>query len=134
MSAYSGAFGSSGGFNQSGGQYFVAITALGDKALTYTPGSGSGGSATVGSFTDYAFTTYPSTLIGANKVVKDMGKTVVSAGRTFRKFQAVVPQSLSTFGVSGPEASASNPGYITFYLELNKEGEGEEPAVIARYA
>jgi hypothetical protein len=138
MSAYSGAFGSSGGFNQSGGQYFIALSSIAGEAQTYTPGSGSGALASVGSFATYAWgnpNTYPSTLVGTSKVIKDMGKTVVSASRTFRKFQAVTAESLSTNGVTGPEGSGANPGYLTFYLELNKESGGvSAPVPIARYA
>jgi hypothetical protein len=136
MSAYSGAFGVNGGYNQSGGGYYIALENLNAKAQTLTPGSGSGGAATVGTFAAFSWgtTAYPSSLVASNKVIKDMGKTVVSAARTFRKFQAVDVQTLSTSGVVGAAGSSTNPGYVTFYLELNKDGVAPAGAAIARYA
>ena len=136
MSAYSGAFGAPGGYNQSGGAYYITLSSIVGQVKAYSGGSGSGGSTTVGTFS--AFTNYgagnTSSLIGANKVIKDMGKTVVSASRTFRKFQAVVAQSQSTSGVTGPTGTAPDAGYLTFYLELNKDGVAGDGALIARYA
>jgi hypothetical protein len=136
MSAYSGAFGVNGGYNQSGGAYYITLSSVVGQAKAYSGGSGSGGATTVGAFTTFA--NYgagnTSSLIGANKVIKDMGKTVVSAARTFRKFQAVAVQSVSTGGVMGPTGTAPDAGYLTFYLELNKDGLAADGALIARYA
>jgi hypothetical protein len=136
MSSHSGHFQASEGYNQQGGAYYYVISSVVGQFQTYTPGSGSGGATTVGSFADFAYsgTVDQSTILGANNVVKDMGKTVVSAGRTFRKFQAVYPQTLSTGGVSGGAASTTNPGYLTGYLEISKDGSGVEAARIVRYA
>ena len=139
MATGSGAFGAKCGFNQSGGGYFVALEALNAKLLTLTPGTGSGGAATVGTFAVYnwagdAGAGSLSSLVAVNKVIKDMGKTVVSAGRTFRKFQAIAPLTASATGVTGQAASATNPGYLTGYLELTREGSPAAPAAIARYA
>jgi hypothetical protein len=67
-----------------------------------------------------------------------MGKTVVSAGRTFRKIQAVVgtaTNSSPTFGVNGA-AVTNAPGYATFYLETVREGAGGAtgtPAMVVRF-
>ena len=131
MSAYSGAFGNCG-YNQSGGGYYLVVSTVQGQLLNYTPGSGSGGATTVGSFapqfTD-GVAAYPSSLFVAGKVLKDMGKTIVSSGQTFRKFQAVGPQSLGTNGVVGPA-----PAYLTGYLEVSRDGEGVNAARIARYA
>jgi hypothetical protein len=75
--------------------------------------------------------------VAAGKLLKDMGKTVVSSGRTFRKFQAVgtgAGNFTSTFGVQGGPAVAPNTGYADFYLEVGREGAGlATPAPIARY-
>ncbi len=139
MSSKSGLFQASSGYAQQGGAYYLTISSVVGQFQTYTPGSGSGGATTVGSFANY---TYPagqdhSTVIGANKVIKDMGKTVISAGRTFRKFQAVFNQSISTGGVAGGLPSGANPGYLTGYLEVADEGAaGVAPggALIGRYA
>ena len=68
-------------------------------------------------------------------LLKDLGKNVVSAGRTFRKIQLVVRQSgtTSTGGVEG-NALATNPNadYLTGYIEFGFEGAGQ-PAPVAQY-
>jgi hypothetical protein len=55
---------------------------------------------------------------GAGGLLRDMGKTVVSAGRTFRKVQLMV-STISTGGVNG-QAGTTTPStdYLTAYLEL----------------
>jgi hypothetical protein len=77
--------------------------------------------------------------VAAGKLLKDMGKTLVSSGRTFRKFQAVGTGAVkfaSTFGVNGAATVAPNPGYGSFYLEVGREGSAGAtavPAPILRY-
>ena len=77
--------------------------------------------------------------VGASKLLKDMGKTVVSAGRTFRKFAPVVAGlGVSSFGVVGAAGTATNTGYGSFYLEVGREGFAASattglPAPIVRY-
>lgn len=126
-----------GGFNQSGGGYFLVLSSMTqDQILTYSGGSGSGGSFAPGSFASYstlgtniANVNY-STAFSINRLIKDMGRTVVSAGRTFRKFQAVLPLgtgvglSSPSFGVFGNAGTATQPGYLTAYLEISREGSG----------
>lgn len=69
---------------------------------------------------------------GAGKL-RDMGKTVVSSGRAFRKVQLIAPIP-STFGVAGQsEAQAPTSDYLTGYIELGWEGQGS-PAPVARTA
>ena len=60
-------------------------------------------------------------------LLKDQGKTYLSGGRTFRKVQLVVPNTatLSTFGVEGATASSPNVDYLTGYIELGWEGNGQ---------
>ena len=75
---------------------------------------------------------------GAGKL-KDMGKTYVSSGRTFRKVQLIVPGTVngkatgagvSTFGVAGQsEADAPTADYLTGYIELGWEGIGNAAPV-----
>lgn len=135
MSSHSGHFQASEGYNQQGGAYYIVISSITAQLQTYTPGSGSGGATTVGSFATFSYgATNQSTFLGVGATIKDMGKTVVSAGRTFRKFQAVAPTSYSTAGVAGAQASTTNPGYLTGYLEIDKDGSGVNAAKIARYA
>ncbi len=58
-------------------------------------------------------------------ILKDMGKTVVSSLRTFRKVQLVVPGSgnNSTFGVGG-RVQTTTEDYFTGYIELGFDGYG----------
>jgi hypothetical protein len=152
-----GAHPSRAGWNQSGGAYFIIMTDLGNtgsfiNTLT-SAGSNSGGAfvnaglasnSAVNAFG--AATTAQSNAaiagVQAGKLLKDMGKTVVSSGRTFRKFQAVGTGSAnfaSSFGVQGGPAPATangNTGYADFYLEVGREGSAgttAAPAPIARY-
>jgi hypothetical protein len=69
---------------------------------------------------------------GAGKL-RDMGKTYVSAGRTFRKIQLVV-YGLSTYGVAGKDdVSAPTDEFLTGYIELGWEGgSANAPAPVAR--
>ncbi len=122
------------GYNQSGGAYFICISSIRDNLLTLTAGTGSGGATTVGSFAAYNDgTNAASTVSGLGRVIKDMGRTVVSAGRTFRKFQSVVATdngSSPSFGVTGPSTT-----YLTFYLETGREGANADASLplIARF-
>ena len=151
MSAGTNAFGAKAGFNQSGGAYFMTLAALEPSVLNTTDsfihtlataGSNSGGawvaptlakasmSSVVGSNTNNA-----STLVASGKLLRDMGRTVVSAGRTFRKFAPVLPAAAaSSFGVTGSAAVSPNSGYASFYLEVGRDGlSPATPAPIARY-
>jgi hypothetical protein len=69
-------------------------------------------------------------------ILRDMGRTVVSSSRTFRKVQYVVPANLaaSTFGVSGG-AAVNGETCLTGYIELGFGGEGGSglPTPVAHY-
>jgi hypothetical protein len=141
MATGSGAFNTKGGYNQSGGGYYIVISDIVPAKLNvFTPGTGSGGATTSGSFAAAGAADLPggvSTLFLAGKIIKDMGKTLVSANRTFRKVQAVVAGTIgaASLGVAGAAASATAPGYVTFYLETGREGQNAATALpaIARY-
>ena len=69
-------------------------------------------------------------------ILKDMGKTVVSSLRTFRKVQLVLNgpatyTNASTFGVGG-RAATTTEDYLTGYIELGFEGNGS-PAPVAKF-
>ena len=74
-------------------------------------------------------------------ILRDMGRTVVSSSRTFRKIQYVVPanKAASAFGVSGTTTSGET--YFTGYIELGFGGDGQlggpadanGPAPVAHY-
>lgn len=141
MAAGSGAFPLKAGFNQSGGAYlYIGETTIAGKLLNITPGSGSGG-ATVGpTFAPVVWgsetTPGVSTLFGQGRLVRDMGKTVVSAGRTFKKIQAVLPTdnaSSPTGGVTGPAGTSTQVGYATYYVETGYAGanaDGSQPFLV----
>jgi hypothetical protein len=64
---------------------------------------------------------------GGSGVFRDMGKTLVSAGRAFRKVQLMTSTNsvwpeLGTDGVGGFDNAPNN--YITGYLELPGQGTG----------
>lgn len=70
-------------------------------------------------------------------ILRDMGRTVVSSTRVFRKVQLVRAGSLapSTFGVDGPNTTGEP--YFTGYIELAFGGEGSATpancAPVAKY-
>ena len=147
MAANSSAHSAKAGFNQSGGAHFIVITALAtsatveadSKLYTYTPGTGSGGATQPGTVAAVAPATLAPGLatgvalaaVGAGKLIKDMGKTVVVGGVTYRKFQTVqTPSATGAGGQMGKEGS-----YYSFYLEVGRDGQAtaKGPAGIARY-
>lgn len=132
--------------------YYMPLSSLQGIIYAFTPGTGAGGSFAQGSFStaSWATVTYNGTgnpylsSIGsaAAGLLKDMGKTVISAGRTFRKIQLVLPRNntaaqgssgtyVSTGGVGG-----QNPGttpvqdYLTGFIELGFDGQNT-PAPVA---
>ena len=75
-------------------------------------------------------------------LLKDMGRTYLSAGRTFRKVQLVVPQgdgnnnsALSTFGVGGKAGTAlPEQDFYTGYIEVGFDASGDaRPAPVAKW-
>lgn len=154
MSAASGSFAAKAGFNQSGGGYYITTAAVPGATILFvtSPQTGSGGASappTLSSAT--GATTYsqlngPSSistnLSAAGKVIRDMGKTIVSSSRVFRKFQVTWPANLSTGGVggavgngsSGASISAGDYGYQDFYLEVTQGGApGAVPPIARTY-
>ena len=148
MSAASGAFGARAGFNQSGG-YLMIVSSINLQLNSLTPGSGSGGATNPPTFAAVpvggdgvlgrdALTS----LFGTGRVVKDMGKSAVSAGRVFRKIQAVnrvdqATPAARTNGVTGGAESTSPAaaGYATYYIETGFENNNGATALpmVARF-
>jgi hypothetical protein len=132
------------GYEQSGGGYFYVVdVALATKLLVWGTANlpaGSGGAWTVGTFTAAQSVTNAlpgnaSTLFSQGRVVRDMGKSLVSAGRTFRKIKGMIPNASGTAGVNaysvfntdgGVGAGVVNgidQGYLTFYVETTRDGD-----------
>ena len=107
------------GPKQTGGYYVPLGNLVSASSIkTYVAGSGAGGSFLPGTFTQADWATTGGLVlplissVGAG-LLKDMGKTVVSSNRTFRKVQLVVP------GGTGVSSSASTAGpFYTGYIEL----------------
>ena len=70
-------------------------------------------------------------------LLRDMGRTFISGGRTFRRVQLVVPQStgtVSTFGVGGQTGTAPFQDYLTGYIEVGYDAaSGTAPALVAKW-
>jgi hypothetical protein len=133
--------GSGGSFQQGG--FNVAGTATVQQAFW-----GLLGAQTVGSATGPYLTNGNPYLSSINQagagILKDLGKTVVSAGRTFRKVQLVVNNSqrnganfaLSTNGVAGVgtyqagTTTSAVQDFLTGYIELGFEGTGPSAPVV----
>ena len=126
--------------------YYVPLASCVGKIYKHTAGTGAGGSFLPGSFADADWAKVGGTAgpllstissIGQGGLLKDMGKTVVSSNRTFRKVQLVVQGSAnsSTFtGVGGSEAKDTAAPYFTGYIELatgNSYVSGATPAPVA---
>lgn len=100
--------------------YYIPLGNLIGKIYSYN--------ATAGG-TTFAAAAWPATKWGSTvstsggNLLKDMGKTVVSANRTFRKVQLVV-SSYSTFGVAGAAATSPAEDYLTGYIELGFDSQG----------
>ena len=70
-------------------------------------------------------------------ILKDMGRPYVSAGRTFRRVQLVVPQStgtISTGGVGGATGTVPNQEYLTGFIEVGfPESGASAPTPVAKW-
>lgn len=118
------------------GGYYIPLANLVGKVYAYNTTTESVSTAaewaslyTTGSLTGSVkrFASSISTL-GAG-VLRDMGKTVVSSGRTFRKVQLVV--STGSNGVSGAVGTAPLEDFLTGYIELGFDGNGPITPVAA---
>jgi hypothetical protein len=122
------------------GGFFVPVASLIGQIYGRTePGTNTGVSGGTFSTASWAYwgSKATSSINGAGAgILRDMGRTVVSSLRTFRKVQLVVantgnPAGNSSFGVGG-RASTGVEDYFTGYIELGFEGNGT-PAPVAQY-
>ena len=111
------------------GYYINVATAVG-KIYAYNPATGASTFSTA-LWAAVNTTAYGGAISTAGTALfKDMGKTVVSAGRTFRKVQ-LVTSTVSTFGVGGSQGIDAD--YLTGYIELGFDGTTGRPAPFATY-
>lgn len=122
--------------NASDSGYFIPLTDIRTTIFAYNATAGAVTFSTAVWAMNPVGYGWASTLVaGAGTgLLKDMGKTVVSSVRTFRKVQLVVPQARanSTFGVSGRVSTNPNEDYFTGYIELGLDGTGD-PAKVAPF-
>ena len=114
--------------------YFIPLASLYNQVYSYNPtaGQASFSTATWAAKGTAGVAKYASSISTAGAgILRDMGKTVVSSSRTFRKVQLVV-SSASTFGVGGAQGAAVVEDYLTGYIELGFEGPGNF-APVAKY-
>lgn len=133
-------------------EYYINVGDLRNKIYAIGLGGGSTGVApsTVAWAAGYAgaapaagvLSTLSTNLATAGAtLLKDMGRTYLSAGRTFRKVQLVVPQgtgdhkALSTFGVGGKAGTAlPEQDFYTGYIEVGFDASGDaRPAPVAKW-
>lgn len=117
--------------------YFVPLGNCANKVLQYNGAAGAGGSFLPGSFTPADWASGQSradpllstiSTVGAGGLLRDMGKTVVSSNRTFRKIQLLSP-SMNAGVVAGTSTSAAGP-FLTGYIELTSSAAGAPVAYL----
>ena len=122
---------------QTDGVYYINVGSLLGRIFNRTEASSSNTGTLGGSFSTAmwvwsspnmppaAWNTLSTSLVTAGQaILRDMGRTVVSSTRTFRKVQLVRPGNVapSTFGVDGQPLSGE--AYFTGYIEVGMGGEG----------
>ena len=123
--------------------YFVPVGSLVGRIYARTEPTGNtgvlGGTFSTASWAYFGPAALSSINAAGAGILRDMGKTVISSLRTFRKVQLVVPTgsgllntSLSSFGVGGAASTTPGQDYYTGYIELGFEGGGT-PAPVAHY-
>ena len=74
---------------------------------------------------------------GGGGILRDMGRTRISSGRTFREVQLVVPQStgtVSTFGVNGRTGTNPMEDFLTGFIEIGFDGQSVGgPTPVAKF-
>ena len=119
--------------------YFIPLANIVGKVYAYNPPTSSGPAFSTAQWAglgSLSTSHNASSLASAGAgLLRDLGKTVISANRTFRKVQLVV-STTSTFGVGGGQNQTGSAPYVEDYLtgynELGFEGAGGFTAV-AKY-
>jgi hypothetical protein len=70
-------------------------------------------------------------------LLKDIGRTYISGGRTFRRVQLVIPQGTkltSTFGVAGATGTAPLSDFLTGFIEVGFDATaGTTPTPVVKW-
>jgi hypothetical protein len=108
--------------------YYIPLADIRTKILSYTDSTGQFSSATWARDPTVYGTSggVYSTLVATSGagLLRDMGRTIVSSTRVFRRVQLVV-SSVSTFGVAGSSGTAwPATDFLTGYVELGFGGGG----------
>ena len=127
--------------------YHVVATVASNAFYTYTAPSGSGGSPQVVNTTNLTVFDYGSVKIGAvdfntsslltvGNLVRDMGKTVVASGSTFRKIQ-LLPNNVSSLTLNGAALNSTGvqgapTGALTGYVQVASDTTNATTPNVAR--
>lgn len=70
-------------------------------------------------------------------LLRDIGRTYISGGRTFREIQLVIPQGTkltSTFGVGGAAGTTPMSDYLTGFIEVGFDATiGTTPTPVVKW-
>ena len=106
--------------------YYINVANPANKIYAYNPTAGTSTFAIAQWVSSGAVGGYAKVLssisTAGTAIFKDMGRTIVSSTRTFRKVQLVY-STVSTFGVGGFQGTSPNEDYFTGYIELGFNGE-----------
>lgn len=130
--------------NSSANPYFLVVSTIGPASFfNYTAPAGSAGSVqttTANNITAYLFANdsnptassagFSSTLLTTGNMLRDMGKSVVASGSTFRKVQMLyssmnVVSGTNTTGITGVQGQRT--GYLTGYILLGSDAGQTSP-------
>jgi hypothetical protein len=117
--------------------YYIPIASLTGQIYSHTDvagntGTGGGSNFSTATWAYFGAGASLSSIQAGAGLLRDMGRTIVSSLRTFRKVQVVIPNNstVSTFGVGGRTVTGEE--YFTGYIELGFEGNGR-PAPVAHF-
>lgn len=124
------------GYRQNANAYLTIVSSINfNNYLTYTGGAGSGGAFNAGSFSSYPVTTLGNSVdmstgaLRAGNTLRDMGRTVISSSRVFRKVQVMALAANPP--VSGGSVAGIASDYLVGYLEVAGDG-GQTVNALAR--
>jgi len=109
------------------GAYYISVASLANKVYNYDPTRGGALAFSTATWANPGNANYQSQIAAAGTaILRDLGKTVVSSLRTFRKVQLVTSSLSSGTAVGAPVGSQNGPQanpvvgeeYFTGYIEV----------------